>query len=117
MQRHRSGFLLIECLLAFALLSCVLVICASGFYTTVREYTASRKRLKYICLARAQAELFWSAQMNHDINNELKVTLGPVEGGIMLPVNPDLKQEWIEAGDHAKKDLRMLRLRGAIKEG
>lgn len=117
--RTSEGFLLTEFIIAFAVLSLAIVVCAHTFFSTVHEYTRAKQRLKLYTLAQNSIELSWSGNKSDggSTDNRFKKQMLPVEQGIALPNMPKLKQEWL-ASDGVEKNnlLPHVRLRGRIRD-
>lgn len=111
------GFLLIECMLAFAVLSLSILICAHSFLSVVREYRHAKERLELLNQAQYIIESSWMSNVDVPLisNNKIMITTEAVEGGIVLPTIPNLKQVWIEIVSPVNNE-RMLKIRSRIKE-
>lgn len=117
--RISAGFLLTEFMIAFALLSLVVVICAHAFFSAVQEYTHAKQRLHLFILVQNNQELSWSGnRRDGSLSDErIKKKTVFVEPGIMLPNMPKLQQEWLEINMTNKKGQSSpIALRGCIRE-
>lgn len=113
-----SGFLLIEFLISFTILSLVCVFCAYAFFSVIKEYKDARQRLRIIVSVHNYAESQWACRhpikLQSDLINHVQVR--SFEHGIVLPNMPKLKQEWIEIKGSDHKNALIFYMRGRIKE-
>lgn len=118
--RISAGFLLTEFIIAFAVLSLYIVICAHVFFSTVYEYTRAKQRLHLFTLVQNNIEFSWSGSRGQKdfIDDRITRQILPVEKGIVLPSVPKLKQEWLEINVTCRKGQspQYIRLRGWVRE-
>ena len=116
--RSPEGFLLMEFIIAFALLSLAIMVCAHSFLSTIHEYSRAKERLYLFALAQNSIEFSWSGSSSERgfTDDRIKTQMRPVEHGIVLPNMPKLIQEWVDIKPSGTKSLNSMRLRGVIKE-
>lgn len=116
LYRSSAGFLLTEFMIAFAVLSLSVVICAHVFFSAAHEFTRAKQRLQLYSLAQNNIEFSWSGGREEGIitSDGIKKQILPIEAGILLPTVPNLKQEWLEL--NVRGQSPHARLRGRVRD-
>jgi hypothetical protein len=113
LSKGRAGFLLPECIIAFGVLSIVLVVIAHTFFVVVRSYAQVKMRLDALCIAQNIVEHAWLDKKNtYDVSQtKASITEVVVKAGIILPAMPVYKQKnvCVQYGNSNKKICLQMR--------
>ncbi len=98
-RQFRRGFLLVEFITGFAMLTFFILIFAQSFYYSISEYKCSKDRLHILERARNEVEKYWLGQKKKvRVSGKLDIKRFyiPIIAPATLPHTPRYAQEIVE---------------------
>ncbi|MEX0848647.1 MAG: hypothetical protein WD055_00280 [Candidatus Dependentiae bacterium] len=119
-QNQTNGFLLIEFIISFSLLSFVVLLLAQSFFSSMNQYHQAKMRMQALHKAQNQIELIWTGKSSTiEIGDGYTVEIKemPIQQSHALPSRPKMYQQLVEVAWKCKGENKKICLFGGIKEG
>lgn len=111
----QEGFLLIESLSAFLILTCAMLLAAHFYCVSLREYTYAAERLKLVIQAQQESEKMWiNKNFHQETGGKVLLPIG-IKAYLNLPEVPICKRVWIESRSQRDPTI-MVCLSAGVKE-
>jgi type II secretory pathway pseudopilin PulG len=113
-----NGFLLIEFIISFSLLSFAVLLLAQSFFSSMSQYHQAKMRMQALHKAQNKIELIWTGQSSTIETGDgytLEIKEVPIEQSHMLPNRSNMYQQSVEVSWKCKGDNKVC-LFGSVKE-
>ncbi len=118
-RQFPKGFLLLEFITSFAVLTFFVLLFAQSFFYSISEYMHAKDRLHMLDIARNKVEEAWIGQKN-SVNAseklEIKRVFLPIVAPKVLPHTPMFAQEMVEVSWKDKKHRQKVQLSFGVVE-